>query len=70
MQKILILLCLCIICNNFSDNSDNYSMILRSFWNYYRDQVSDSTNKNNDANNCRVNNNKTTTVNFLTRRQK
>ena len=31
-----------------------------SLWNYYRDEVNDSTNENNDANNFRINNNKTT----------
>ena len=32
-----------------------------SFWNYYRDEVNDSANENNDADNFRINNNKTTT---------
>ena len=31
-----------------------------SLWNYYRDEVNDSANENNDANNFRINNNKTT----------
>ena len=35
-------------------------MISGSLWNY-RDKVNDSANKNNDANNFRINNNKTTT---------
>ena len=30
-------------------------------WNYYRDEVNDSTNENDDANNYRINNNKTAT---------
>ena len=32
-----------------------------SLWNYYRDEVNDSANENNDANNCRIKNSKTTT---------
>ena len=36
--------------------SDNYSMTLGFFWNYYRDQISNFTN---DVNNFRINNNKT-----------
>ena len=32
-----------------------------SFWKYYRDEVNDSANENNDADNFRINNNKTTT---------
>ena len=30
-------------------------------WNCYRDKVNDSANENNDANNCRINNNKMAT---------
>ena len=30
-----------------------------SFWICYRDEVNDSANENNDANNYRINNNKT-----------
>ena len=41
--------------------SDNYSMTSRNLWNYYRDEVNDSANANNDANNYRININKTTT---------
>ena len=41
--------------------SDNYSMTSRNLWNYYRDEVNDSANANNDANNYRINSNKTTT---------
>ena len=36
-------------------------MTLRSLWNYCRDEVNDSADKNNDANYSRINNNKTTT---------
>ena len=32
-----------------------------SLWNYYRDEVNDSANENNDGNNFRISNNKTTT---------
>ena len=32
-----------------------------SFWNYYRDEVNDSANENNDADDFRINNNKTAT---------
>ena len=34
---------------------------LESLWNYYRDQINDYANENNDANNYRINNSKTTT---------
>ena len=43
--------------------SNNYSMTSRSLWNYYRDEVNDNQNKN--ENNFRINNNKTTTSNFF-----
>ena len=49
MQKILILLCQCII----------------SLWNYCRDKINDSVNENNRANNYEINNNKTTTSKFF-----
>ena len=38
-------------------------MTSRSLWNYYRDEVNDNQNKN--ENNFRINNNKTTTNNFF-----
>ena len=38
-------------------------MTSRSLWNYYRDEVNDNQNKN--ENNFRINNNKTTTSNFF-----
>ena len=31
-----------------------------SLWNYYRDEINDSGNESNDADNYRINNNKTT----------
>ena len=51
---------------NLLEYSDNSSMISGSLWNYYRDEVNDSANENNDANNCRINNNKTTSKSFET----
>ena len=39
--------------------SDNYSMTWSSFWNYYRDEVNDDANENNDDGNYRIHNNKT-----------
>ena len=38
-------------------------MTSRSLWSYYRDEVNDNQNKN--ENNFRINNNKTTTNNFF-----
>ena len=46
---------------NFLEHSDNYYMTSGSWWNYYRDELYNSVNENNDANNYRINNNKTTT---------
>ena len=46
---------------NLLKYSNDYSMTLRSLWNYCRDEVNDSADKNNDANYSRINNNKTTT---------
>ena len=43
-------------------------MTSRSLWNYYRDEVNDNQNKN--ENNFRINNNKTTTNNFFSKIQK
>ena len=42
---------------NFLEHSDNYYMTSGSLWNYYRDELYNSV----DANNYRINNNKTTT---------
>ena len=36
-------------------------MISGSLWSYYRHEVNDSAYENNDADNYRINNNKTTT---------
>ena len=38
--------------------SDNYSMTSGSLWNYYRDEVNDPANENNDASNFWTNSNK------------
>ena len=35
-------------------------MTSKIFWNYYRDEVNNSSEENNDANNFRIYNNKTT----------
>ena len=43
---------------NVLEYSDNYSMRSGSLWNYYRDEVNNHENEN--QNNFRVNNNKTT----------
>ena len=45
--------------------SNNHSKMFGSLWNYYRDEINDSANENNDANNYRTNNNKTTTSKFF-----
>ena len=41
--------------------SDNCSITSGSFWNYYRDKVSDAADEKDDADNYRINNNKTIT---------
>ena len=46
---------------NLLKYSDNYSMTSASLWNYYRDEVNDTSNKYNDAGNYRMHNNKITT---------
>ena len=45
---------------NLLEYSGNYSMTSGSLWNYYRYEVNDSSNENNDENNYKINNNKTT----------
>ena len=45
---------------NWLDYSDN-SITAGSLWNYYRDEVNETGNENNDANNYKLNNNKTIT---------
>ena len=43
---------------NLLEYSDNYSMKSGNLWNYYRDEVNDDQNENDNANN-RVNTSKT-----------
>ena len=54
---------------NLLEYSDNYSMTSVSLWDFYRDEVIDNANENSDANNYRINNDKTTTIRFLNIRQ-
>ena len=54
---------------NLLENSSNSSMTSRSFWNYHRDEMNDSANENN-ANNYRINNKKTSASISLSIRQK
>ena len=49
-----------ILINNLLEYSENYSMTSGRLWNYDRDEINDSANENNDGNNYRINNNKTT----------
>ena len=46
---------------NLLECTDNYSLTLGSFQNYYKDEVTDDANENNAAVNYRINNNKATT---------
>ena len=46
---------------NLLEYSGNDSITFGSLWNYYRDEVNDIINENNDDNNCKINNNKTIT---------
>ena len=41
---------------NMLEISDNYFMTSETWWNCYGDEVNDSGNENNDANNFRINN--------------
>ena len=50
---------------NFLEYCHNYLMTSGSLWNYDRDEVNNDANKNNDAGNYRINNNKTTTSKSL-----
>ena len=49
---------------NLLEYTDNYSMTSESFWNYYRDELSDDDNKN-DVNNNRINSDKTITSKYF-----
>ena len=44
---------------NLLEYNNNYSMISWSLWNYYRDELNDSTYENNGENSFRINNNET-----------
>ena len=46
---------------NLLEYSDYYSKMSGGLWNYYRDEINRSAKENNDANDYRINNNKTTT---------
>ena len=46
---------------NLLECTDNYSLTLGSFRNYYKDEVTDDANENNAAVNYKINNNKATT---------
>ena len=46
---------------NLLEYKENYSITSRSLWNCYRNEVNSSANENNDANNYRINSNKTMT---------
>ena len=46
---------------NLLEYNNNYSMASGSLWNHYRDEVIEDANENNEAGNCSINNNKTTT---------
>ena len=46
---------------NLLQYSGNFSRTTGSLWNYYRDEVNDHVNENNDAGNYNIYNNKTTT---------
>ena len=43
---------------NLLEYSDNNSTTSGSLWNYYRDEMNDNANENNDAGNYGINNNK------------
>ena len=49
---------------NLLEYSDSYFKPSGSLWNYYRDEINDSANENNDGNNYSINNNKTTSKYF------
>ena len=66
MQKILILLCQCILLGS----NGSYSMTSGSLWTYYRDEVNDDENENDNANNNRINNRKTITSKFFEHKTK
>ena len=60
MHNILILLCQCIICQNYSVN---YSKTSGSLWNDYRNEINDSANEIDDYDN-KINNKKKASKSF------
>ena len=50
--------------HNLLDYNENYSITSESLWNYYKDEVNDSANENNSANDYRINNDKTISKSF------
>ena len=46
---------------NLLEYSENYSMTLESLRNYYRDEINNSANENNDVDSYRINKNKIAT---------
>ena len=40
---------------NLLQHSNDYSLTSGSLWNYYKNEVNDFADKNNDANNFRIN---------------
>ena len=58
MQKILMLLCECLICQT----TVTTTVTSESLWNYHRDKINDDENDNDDNDN-NINNNKTTRSN-------
>ena len=45
----------------YNPYNGNYSMISGNLWNYYKDEVNNDANEDNDAGNYRINKNKTKT---------
>ena len=50
---------------NLLEYSNGCCMTSGNLWNYYRDEVKDSADENNDANNFRMNNNETTKCKYF-----
>ena len=55
---------------NLLEYSDNYSMTSGRMWNYYRDEVNDSVNETDAANNNIINNKTITSKSILSITQK
>ena len=50
---------------NLLKYNKNYSMRTGSLWNYYKDELIDDANKNSEAGNYMIYNNKTTTSKYF-----